>query len=316
MIMVRVLLIITLAMNASAAGINLTYLTYHKTSFETKSLIAHRGASGYAPEHTSASYQLAIAQGANFVEPDLQVTRDGVLVCLHDSTLERTTNAAQVFPDRFKLQGTVKHWNVYDFTLEELKSLDAGSWFDPRFKGEKILTFQEMIDLVKDKAGIYPETKSPDTYGRLGFDMEKLVLTTLKKNHLDLPGANPKTPVIIQSFSPESLRKLRFELKTRLPLVLLVSAIAEKQWLSAEGLKAATEFANGIGPDKKLVDGKPELVQAAHKLGLTVTLYTVNEKGRGRFKSISEEMSYYLYDLGVDALFTDNPDKFPRQKIN
>lgn len=316
MIMVRVLLIFALVMNASAAGINLTYLTYHKTAFETKSLIAHRGASGYAPEHTSASYKLAIAQGANFVEPDLQISRDGVLVCLHDSTLERTTNVAEIFPDRFKLQGTVKHWNVSDFTLQELKTLDAGSWFDPRFKGEKILSFQEMIDLVKNKAGIYPETKSPDTYGRLGFDMEKLVLATLRKNHLDTPGANPKTPVIIQSFSPESLRKLRFELKTRLPLVLLVSSVAEKQWLSPEGLKAAHEFANGVGPDKKLVDGKPELVQAAHKLGLTVTLYTVNEKGRGRFKSIAEEMSYYLYDLGVDALFTDNPDKFPRQKIN
>ncbi len=110
-----------------------------------------------------------------------------------------------------------------DFTLAEIKQLDAGSWFDPKFKGEKILTFQEAIDLVKGKAGIYPETKAPEVYGSLGFDMEKLVMDVLAKNGLDKPGADPKTPVFIQSFSADSLKKMRRTMEVELPLLFLVS---------------------------------------------------------------------------------------------
>src|SRR5262245_26505606 len=91
--------------------------------------VAHRGASAYAPEHTLAAYKLALQQGADYVEQDLQITKDGVLVCLHDLTLERTTNVEDVFPDRFKMDGDKKTWPVADFTLAEIKRLDAGSWF-------------------------------------------------------------------------------------------------------------------------------------------------------------------------------------------
>ena len=108
-----------------------------------KILIAHRGASAYAPEHTIAAYRLALEQGADFVEQDLQISKDGVLVCLHDLTLERTTDVEEVYPARAATSETGrKTWHVSDFTLEELKRLDAGSWFDPKFKGERIPTFQ------------------------------------------------------------------------------------------------------------------------------------------------------------------------------
>ena len=119
-------------------------LTEGFSQYTRKTLIAHRGASAYAPEHTMEAYRLAIEQGADYVEQDLQITKDGVLVCLHDTTLERTTDVEEVFPNRFVVETQrgqqVRHWNVSDFTLAEIKRLDAGSWFDPKFKGSRVLT--------------------------------------------------------------------------------------------------------------------------------------------------------------------------------
>ena len=283
--------------------------TVASAQYKRKTLVAHRGASAYAPEHTLEAYRLALQQGADYVEQDLQITKDGVLVCLHDLTLERTTNVEEIFPNRFKLEGGTKHWHVSDFTLKEIKQLDAGSWFEAKFAGAKVPTWQEAIDLVRGKAGLYPETKEPEVYGSRGFDMEKLVLAQLRKNKLP----DQKTPVLIQSFSPESLRKMKVELKTKVPLVLLINPQMQKEWLTAEGLKKAKQFSIGIGPAKNLVDGKPELVKLAHDTGLSVTPYTSNEKTKGRFASVRAEMQYFLYTLGVDALFTDNPDQFPRK---
>jgi glycerophosphoryl diester phosphodiesterase len=144
--------------------------------------------------------------------------------------------------------------------------------------------------------------------------MERSLLSILKKNRLDQPNSNPYTPVIIQSFSPEGLRKLSRTLNGKLPLVLLVSDEAPKTWLTAAGLEKVKQFASGIGPAKALVD--KNLVTQAHALGLSVTPYTFRSSNTGRFKTVREEMSYYLYSLGVDALFTDNPDLFPRAPIN
>ncbi len=283
-----------------------------------KILVAHRGASAYAPEHTLDSYQLALKQGADFVEQDLQITRDGVLVCLHDLTLERTTNVKEIFPTRSREEVVAgipaRRWYVSDFTLRQIKRLDAGSWFDVRFKGAQVPTFQEAIDLVRGKAGLYPETKAPEVYSQRGFDMERLVLDVLRKNRLDKRSAARYTPVIIQSFSPESLRRLSGTLKTKLPLVLLVGDEARARWLTAAGLAELKQFASGIGPAKALVD--KSLVMQAHALGLSVTPYTFRSLNTGRFKNVRKEMSYYLYNLGVDALFTDNPDLFPRAPVN
>jgi glycerophosphoryl diester phosphodiesterase len=126
------------------ALILLTTVAAH-AQYSRKTVVAHRGASAYAPEHTAAAYRLAIEMGADFVEQDLAVTRDNVLICLHDASLERTTNVEEVFPDRgitISLDGsTRRHWVANDFTLAEVKRLDAGSWFDRKFANEKILTF-------------------------------------------------------------------------------------------------------------------------------------------------------------------------------
>jgi glycerophosphoryl diester phosphodiesterase len=277
--------------------------------------IAHRGASAYAPEHTMAAYRLALEQGADFVEQDLQISKDGVLMCLHDLTLERTTNVEEVFPTRGVAgPGGRTTWNVSDFTLEELKTLDAGSWFDAKFKGERIPTFQEAIDVVRGQAGLYPETKGPEVYGSRGFDMEQLLLDALRKNRLQTAGANPKTPVIIQSFSAESLQKIRRAGST-LPLTFLVSDLDPDRgpWLTDEGLKKVRQFADGLGPAKALLLADPTLASRAHSAGLTLTPYTFRSAGQPPGKTVKDEMSEFLYTIGVDALFTDNPDQFPRR---
>ena len=108
------------------------------------------------------------------------------------------------------------------------KTLDAGRWKDAKFAGEKVVTFQEMIDLVKGKAGLIPETKAPEVYGKLGLDMEKALVAILAKNGLDKPGADPKTPIVIQSFSAESLKVLRKDHGCKLPLVCVVGV--DYQW--------------------------------------------------------------------------------------
>lgn len=272
-------------------------------------LIAHRGASAYAPEHTLAAYELALKQGADFVEPDLQMTKDGVLVCLHDLSLERTTDVAKVFPDRAKEVKGRKTWPVAEFTLAEIQKLDAGSWMSPKFAGARVPTFEQMIETVKGKAGIIPETKAPEVYGRLGLSMEKALMEVLKANKLDTPGADPKTPVIIQSFSADSLKALRRDHGCKLPLVFLLGG----KEVSAERLKEIKGFADGLGPNKALVLARPELVKEAHNLGMSVTVWTFRAGQTGRFTDVREEMTYFLRDLKVDAVFTDNPDRFPRE---
>jgi glycerophosphoryl diester phosphodiesterase len=280
-----------------------------------KILVAHRGASSYAPEHTLAAYRLALSQGADYVEQDLQISKDGVLVCLHDLTLERTTDVEEVFPDRARTESDGRRrWYVSDFMLEELKRLDAGAWFDEKFRGERIPTFQEALDVVRGRAGIYPETKGPEVYGSRGFNMERLVLEFLKKNKLDRPGADPRTPVIIQSFSADSLKRMAFELKTKLPLVFLINSDPGGKWLAAAGLKDIKTFASGIGPAKNLIENDPDVVKRAHAAGLTVTPYTFRSGATGKYRDVRQEMHQFLYTYGVDALFTDNPDQFPRER--
>ncbi|MGB9605325.1 MAG: glycerophosphodiester phosphodiesterase family protein [Bryobacteraceae bacterium] len=281
-----------------------------------KILIAHRGASAYAPENTLPAYRLAIEQGADYVEQDLQITRDGVLVCLHDVTLERTTDAARVYPERARKEQVggkeVRRWLAVDFTLEEIKRLDAGAWFGEKFRGTRVPTWQEAIETLRGKAGLYPELKAPELYGKYGFRMEELVWEALRRNGLDKPAADPRTPVILQSFSAEALKNMR-ELGCKLPMTFLVSRGGEGRWLTAEGLREVRSFATGIGPEKSLVLSDPGVVRRAHELGLTVTVYTFRSADTGAFADVRSEMAYYLYKLCVDAVFTDNPDQFPRQ---
>lgn len=275
--------------------------------FRKTTLIAHRGASWDAPEHTIAAYRLALRQGADFVEPDLQMTKDGALVCLHDTTLERTTNVAMVFPDRAQMVDGKKTWPVVEFTLDEIRQLDAGAWKSPEFAGEKVPTLQQMIDVVKGRAGLFPETKAPESYGRKGLNMDWALMEVLRANGLDQPGADPRTPVVIQSFSAESLKSLRRKQGCRLPLIYLQHG----KDLNANELDRVKEFADGIALHKDAVDERPELVRAAHDLGMSVTVWTFREGRTGRFGDVRSEMEHFINEFGIDALFTDNPDQFP-----
>jgi glycerophosphoryl diester phosphodiesterase len=285
----------------------------HSDAAGAKKLVAHRGASAYAPEHTLVSYRLAVEQQADYVEQDLAVTRDFVLICLHDESLERTTNVEEVFPDRAVLDPATgkKQWLAVDFTLAEIKQLDAGSWFDARFAGERIPTWEEAVAAVGTAAGLYPELKTPALYRARGIDQTALFVQSVERLNLH---SRPAGSLIVQSFDEQPLEDLTRQMPS-LPRTFLIDTRDGQRWLNEAGLNEIARFATGIGPAKALLDGRPEIVKSAHARNLTVTPYTFTTRsasGSGRFPSVADEMRYYLTELDVDALFTDNPDRFPR----
>ncbi|OQP17176.1 glycerophosphodiester phosphodiesterase [Geobacillus zalihae] len=242
-------------------------------------VIAHRGASGYAPEHTLSSYRLAARMQADYIEVDVRAAKDGKLVALHDATLARTTNAETVYPRRAP-------WRVNDFSFAELRRLDAGSWFHPRFAGERIPTLDEVIQMLKAErveAPLYIETKQPG--------IEEAVVHLLKKH-----GFLQQRRVMFQSFHPESLQALRPLIPHGIQLIQLVG---EKEAHSGrdELLQQIAVYADGIGLPLSAVT--EEWVRAAHRRGLMVHVYTVNEP---------HDLAH-LCAMGVDGLFTDYPDR-------
>jgi glycerophosphoryl diester phosphodiesterase len=246
--------------------------------------IGHRGASAYAPEHTFAAYDLALEQGADYIEIDLQMTADGVLVALHDKTLNRTADAPEGVPEQY-CRGLVSKK-----TLEQIKMCDAGSWFSPNYAGEQIPTLEEIFQRYGTSVNYYIETKNPDAAP--GMEVE---LVGLLGEYGLLPDPNEPAnwQVLIQSFSAESLMTIH-ELEPSLPLIQLYWAGSSKA--IQDDLDAASAYAVGIGPYKKDVDAA--LVEAAHERCLAVHPYTVNTV---------EEMEE-LIALGVDGMFTNNPD--------
>jgi glycerophosphoryl diester phosphodiesterase len=275
-------------------------------------LVAHRGASAYAPEHTRESYELAIAQGADYVEQDLQVTKDGVLVCLHDPTLERTTDVEDVFPDRSAMVNGRARWYVNDFTLEEIKRLDAGSWFNPKFAGARIPTWAEAVEIAGARAGLFPELKDAAFYRERGIDVAALFVTAVAPMKLAAAEKWNRARLIVQSFDEATLRTLSERLPA-VPRILLLQPPDGIQTLAPEGLKRVAAFATGLGPAKVYVENEQALVQRIHLAGLTVIPFTFRSKSvGGRYASVRDEMAAYLFDVGVDGLFTDNPDLFPR----
>ena len=279
-----------------------------------KQLVAHRGACAYAPEHTLPSYRLALEQHADFVEQDLAVTRDGVLVSIHDLSLERTTNVAKVFPERFVIDARgaepVRQWLVNDFTLAEIKQLDAGAWFNPRFAGARVPTFQEAIDAVRGMAGIYPELKDPLFYRQRGIRSDQLFVEALRANGLL---DDPETPVIVQSFDAPTLRQLAADLPSA-GRVFLIEATDIVLVDSPDKIREIGTWANGVAPNKAIVERLPDVVEWAHHAGLTVTPWTFRGSDHKGYPSVRAEMEKFLYVYGVDAVFTDNPDQFPRQE--
>jgi glycerophosphoryl diester phosphodiesterase len=277
-------------------------------------LIAHRGASAYAPENTVPAFRLAAEQHATFVEFDLRLTKDRQLICLHDDSLERTTDVEAVFPDRFRsVPGAggqpTRRWMLADFTLAELRTLDAGSWFGSAFRGTRLPTFTETIDSLRGRSGLFIELKSPEKYEGI----ERMILAELKAKGLDRPGADPRTPVLLQSFTASSLQ-IFAELGTRLPVHFLVSAKDAPPWLTPEGLQRVKAFATGLSPEKTVVRDHADGMMRARQIGLLITPYTFRASAVTGFADVRAEMAHYLDALGVDGVITDNPDQMPARQ--
>ncbi len=277
-------------------------------------VIAHRGASGYLPEHTLEAYAMAYAQGAHYIEPDLVLTKDDVFVCLHDRQLDDTTNVEEAFPERKREDG---HWYAVDFTLAEIKSLRVHERLPKRFPvgaSEFIVpTFVEMAELVQglnastgNDVGIYPELKSPTWHEKEGHPMETLFLAEAKR--LGYEGTDAK--IFVQCFEATPLQKMRQELGSKLPQIMLLGGGPAKTMLSASGLDRIKAFANGIGPSKNLIEDDPAIVERAHARGLQVHPYTLRADAVPKaYGSFAEEVRQFYVTYGVDGMFTDFPDQ-------
>jgi len=279
-------------------------------------VIAHRGASGYRPEHTLAAYKLAIQMGADYVEPDLVSTKDGVLVARHENEISGTTDVADhpEFADRRTTKVVDGHevtgWFTEDFTLAELKTLRAEERLpdvrpgNTRYDGRyQVPTFDEVLDLVARESrrrgevvGVYPETKHPTYFDSVGLSLEEPLVEALQRHHLNRPNAR----VYIQSFETGNLRELADTV--RVPLVQLVDATGAPYDLQAagdprtyadlvtrEGLREIATYADSVGANKDIVlprDAEGYLtlpssvVDDAHDAGLDVHVWTMRDENR------------------------------------
>lgn len=245
--------------------------------------IAHRGASGHAPEHTMEAYQLGEEMNADYIEIDLQMTSDGTLVALHDPDLARISNE-----DRY----------VNQLTIDEVKQLDVGSWFnqqhpdlaDPAFEGLTVPTLDEVITEFGEDANYYIETKQPEE----DPDMVAELIDVLKR--YDLIDSNIREGhVIIQSFSQDSLLEVH-ELEPSLPIIQLISYQTQAE-ITDEELEEIKEYAEGIGVNYQLIS--EEYVTKVRDANLLIHPYTVNEKADMK----------RLIDWGVTGMFTNFPDR-------
>lgn len=311
-------------------------------------VIAHRGASGERPEHTLAAYKRAIAQGADFIEPDLVLTKDGHLVCRHENDITGTTDVAQrpEFASR-RTKKTVdwtetEGWFTEDFTLAELKTLrcrerlpqlrPANVAFDGQ---EAIPTFDEVCALAKaEGVGVYPETKHPTYFEKLGQSFDDALLDALAAQGW----RDASAPVFIQSFEVTNLKRLRARTSLRqiqliaadgMPFDLLPTSIGLRyaDLIRGNGLKRLAEYTDGIGPEKSLIvprDGEgrslapTDLVTRAHAAGLKVHPWTFRAENYflplelrtpgtpAAHGDLDAELRQF-YALGVDGVFADFP---------
>ncbi|MYL83030.1 glycerophosphodiester phosphodiesterase [Desulfovibrio aerotolerans] len=306
-------------------------------------VIGHRGACGHRPEHTLASYELAIDLGADFIEPDLVATKDGVLVARHENDISGTTDVAAKFPDRKTkkmIDGTeIEGFFTEDFTLAEIKTLRAKERLDFRDHSSdgqyEVATLDEVIALVRRKEaetgrviGLYPETKHPTYFRGIGLPLEGRLVETLHKNGYD----KADSPVFIQSFELQNLKDLREMTKLRLvflydepdmrPYDLVVAGDPRTyaELLAPKELAAIARFAQGIGPWKRLIIAEnpdktlaaPNTVVAdAHAAGLLVHPYTFRNEARYLAPEYAgDPVKEYIqfFELGVDGVFSDFPD--------
>ena len=295
---------------------SLTNAANRFTSHDEPAIIAHRGASGYRPEHTLAAYRLAIRMGADYIEPDVVSTKDGVLVARHENEIGGTTDVAD-HPEFAGRKATkvidgneVTGWFTEDFTLAELKTLrvkerlpevrPANTRYDGRFE---IPTLQEVIDLAQEKSrrsgttiGIAPETKHPSYFRSIGLGLEKPLIRTLRRNQLNRANA----PVIIQSFETSNLRYLAR--RTRVNIAQLIGASGAPYDLvqagdprtygdlvTGRGLRWVSRYATSIGTHTDVLIPRDEsgslgeptrVVKRAHRRGLEVFTWTLRDENQ------------------------------------
>ena len=306
-------------------------------------IIGHRGACGHRPEHTLASYELGIDLGADFIEPDLVSTKDGILIARHENDISGTTDAAAKFPDRKTTKiidgAAIEGFFTEDFTLAEIKTLRAKERLDFRdhsYDGRfEVPTLDEIIALARRKEaetgrviGLYPETKHPSYFRGIGLPLEGRLVEILNKNGYD----KADSPVFIQSFELQNLKDLRQMTNVRLIFLYdepdmrpydLVAAGDLRTYadlLAPRELAEIARFAQGIGPWKRLlVAENPDktlapantVVADAHAAGLLVHPYTFRNEARYLAPEYAgDPIKEYVqfFELGVDGVFSDFPD--------
>ena len=298
--------------------------TKNHNKMDKKLVIAHRGASGYLPEHTMESKAMAYAMNPDFIEQDLVLSKDDVPIVIHDIYLDDVTDVAIKFPKRKRNDN---RFYVIDFTFDELKTLQVTERFNPKtgeqvykkrfLKGKgnfRLHSFSEEIEMIQglnkstgNNIGIYPEIKEPEFHKNEGKNLTEVVLKTLLKYGY----STKKDNCILQCFDAKELEKIRVELKSDLTLLQLTEFKKDIQ-----NLEHISTYANVIGPwykqilDKK-VDGKwqfTSLVSDAHKLGLKVHPYTFRADALDEFSTFNEMMQTLLFNANIDGAFTDFPD--------
>lgn len=304
-------------------------------------VIAHRGASGYLPEHTLEAKALAYGLGADFIEQDLVLTQDDVPIVLHDIHLDGTTDVAEQFPNKARKDG---RFYAIDFTLAQIKQLKVMERLNMRSKKVafprrfprgnshfQIPTLMEEIELIQGlnhsmgrDVGIYPEIKAPAWHRKEGKDISKIVLKVLADYGYDQAGSN----IYLQSFDAQETRRIREELRSPLKLVQL---LGENAWGPAyghtdydhlktkAGLAEIAQYANGVGPwMAQIVQRKStpndlkitSLVDDAHAAGLLVHPYTFRQDAFPKYvENFDDLLELYYVQLKVDGIFTDFPDR-------
>ncbi len=294
-------------------------------------VIAHRGASGYLPEHTTESAAFAHALGADYIEQDCVLSKDRVPVVLHDVTLDKVTNAATVFPDRRRADG---HWYAFDFTVDELRQLsvheryggDGSPRFPERLGRFQIATLREHIELIQGldhsrgtETGLYIELKQPGLHHKEGFDLASAILGVLS----DFGLTSRDDRVFLQCFEEAELRRLRVDLECGLPLIQLL-----KDPPTAEQIREHARIVDGLGVSINCVvtgvtegdEPQPiftDVIRQAHESAMRVHVWTVRtDHLPEEARSVEQLLTWLVQERGADGIFTDQPDAVLRWRAS
>ncbi|MDN0107976.1 glycerophosphodiester phosphodiesterase [Yersinia rochesterensis] len=330
-------LIASMILASSVVGMAQAAEPLAKDKSADKVVIAHRGASGYLPEHSLPAKAMAYAQGADYLEQDLVMTKDNELVVLHDIYLDRVTDVADRFPDRARKDG---RYYAIDFTLPEIKSLKFTESFDIGKDGKKVQsypgrfpmgksdfrvhTFQEEIEFVQGlnhstgkNIGIYPEIKDAAFHQQAGKDISTKTLEVLKQYGY----TNKSDKVYLQCFDANELKRIKNELEPKMGMDLkLIQLVGDDgSLLKPDAMKNIAQYADGIGPDYHTLvveTSTPDnikltnIVKEAHTNNLKVHPFTIRADKLPKYATNVNQLFDIIYNqAGVDGVFTDFPDK-------